>query len=157
MDLELRIIPNAITLGGAMLAPVLSVAVPHLHNNPAFGRTYLFFGDNVLGPLAASLVGMAVGAGLTYFSGALGKLLFRKEAMGLGDVKFMAMLGGLLGWQQVVMLFFVAALIGSVGGLIHIARTRDHHMPFGPSLSAGALIAMHFGDELLATFATVRV
>jgi leader peptidase (prepilin peptidase) / N-methyltransferase len=150
MDIELRIIPNSITLGGAMVTPVLSVLVPQLHNNPAFGRTYLFFpSDNVLGPLCACFVGMAVGSGIIWFSGLLGKALFRKDAMGLGDVKFMAMLGGILGWQLVLMLFFASSIIGSVVGLVHILRTKDHHIPFGPSLSAAALVVVHFGDRIL--------
>jgi len=150
MDLELRVIPNSITLGGAFAAPVLSVAVPQLHNYPKLGRYLVFWShDSVLGPLAACVLGMIVGVVLTWGSGVLGKLLFRREAMGLGDVKFMAMLGGLLGWQNVTLLFFLAAIIGSVIGIIHIVRTKDHHMPFGPFLSIGAVITMHAGDKLV--------
>ena len=153
MDLELRIIPNTITIGGILLAPVLSVGVWQLHDAPAFGRRFLFSEQSLLlGPLAACAVGMFVGAGLTWISGVIGKFLFRREAMGLGDVKFMAMLGGILGWQQVVILFFLAAVIGSVAGIIHILRTKDHHMPFGPFLSIAALITMHAGDKVLDLF-----
>ena len=152
MDLELRIIPNSITIGGILLAPVLSVAVPHLHYYPAFGRMFPFFiQDTVLGPLSACGVGMITGAGLTWFSGVIGKLLFHREAMGLGDVKFMAALGGILGWQQIILVFFMAAIIGAVVGIIHIIRTKEHHMPFGPFLSIAALIAMHATDKILDT------
>jgi leader peptidase (prepilin peptidase)/N-methyltransferase len=153
MDLELRIIPNAITLGGTFLAPILSVIVFQLHDKPEMGRRFLFARQDILlGPLAACMVGMIVGAFLTWGSGVLGKFIFRREAMGLGDVKLMAMLGGLLGWQQVTMLFFVAALIGAVIGIIHILRTKEHHMPFGPFLSIAAFITMHASDKILNAF-----
>ena len=85
IDIELRIIPNTVTIGGMLLAPVLSVLVPQLHDNGSFGRTFLFTSNTVLGPLAASLAGMVIGAAATWFAGAAGKLLFRREAMGLGD------------------------------------------------------------------------
>ena len=151
MDMELRIIPNTVTIGAMFAAPVLSVLVPDLHYNSAFGRHYLVsLNDHVYGPLAACVVGMGVGAFITWGAGALGKMLFHREAMGLGDVKFMAALGGLLGWQQVVMIFFMAACLGAVIGIIHLLRTRDHHIPFGPYLSAAAIGAMLWGDRVLA-------
>jgi len=149
MDLELRIIPDSITIGGILMAPIFSVAVPALHDAPAFGRHYVLFErDPLLGPLAACFVGMIVGAGLTAISGMAGRFLFRREAMGLGDVKFMAALGGILGWQQILLVFFLAALIGAAVGLIHLLRTREHHMPFGPFLSAAAVISMHAADRV---------
>jgi len=80
----------------------------------------------------------------------IGKILFRREAMGLGDVKFMAALGGLLGWKPIILVFFLAAIIGAVVGVAHLLRTRDHHMPFGPFLSLGALITLHGGDRIFA-------
>ena len=150
MDLEFRIIPNSITVGGMLIAPVLSVASPWLHDKPEFCRTFMFFGPGatVMGPLGACVLGMAVGAFLTWSAGAMGKLIFRKEAMGMGDVKFMAALGGLLGWQQIVMVFFIGAIVGAVVGIVHILRTKEHHIPFGPFLSVGALITMHAGNRI---------
>lgn len=150
MDLELRIIPNVVTIGGMFVAPILSAAVPALHNRPDFGRVFVFYThDYLMGPLAACAVGMIVGASLTWLSGLLGQVLFRREAMGLGDVKLMAMLGGLLGWQQVTLTFFTAAFIGAVVGILHILRTKEHTMPFVPFLSLAALIVMHFADRIL--------
>ncbi len=152
IDIELRIMPNSLTLGGAMLAPVISVLAPQIHSNTwwAFGRGYMFTQDQVWGPLLACFIGMAVGSAATWLSGWLGKRLFRKEAMGLGDVKFMALLGGILGWQQVLLVFFLAPLFGAVIGIIHMLRTRDHHIPYGPFLSAATVIAIFFGDKIFA-------
>lgn len=146
IDLELRIIPDELTIGATLLAPILSVLVPALHDNLPMGRNFLFTNDNLFGPLAASLVGMAVGAGSIYLAGAGGKLLFRKEAMGFGDVKFMAALGGLLGWKLILMVFFIAPIFGSVIGGIHLLRTKEHHIPYGPFLSIAAAVAMLWGD-----------
>jgi len=150
IDIELRIMPNSITLGGMLLAPVLSILVPDLHNNLPFGRTFMLTADPLWGPLAASLIGATVGASATWLSGVVGKLLFRREAMGLGDVKFMALLGGLLGWQQVLLVFFLAPVFGAVVGLIHLMRTREHHIPYGPFLSVATVIAIFWGDKIFS-------
>jgi len=112
------------------------------------GRGYMFSQDNLVGPLAACLVGMAVGALATWLVGVIGKLIFRREAMGVGDVKFMAAVGGFLGWQPLLLIFFTAPLLGSVAGLIHLARTREHHIPYGPFLSIAAVVAMLWGDKI---------
>jgi len=152
IDIELRIMPNTLTIGGMLLAPVLSVLVPDLHGEAwsRFGRGFALSTDTVAGPLAASLIGAAVGAAATWLSGVMGKVLFRKEAMGFGDVKFMAMLGGLLGWRQVLLVFFIAPFFGAVYGVIHVLRTRDHHIAYGPFLSLATLITLLFGDRILA-------
>jgi leader peptidase (prepilin peptidase)/N-methyltransferase len=156
VDAELRIIPDSVTIGAMMLAPVCSVMVPALHNNRRMGRTFLFSSDNVLGPLCACLVGMVIGALATWLAGAVGKLMFRREAMGIGDVKFMAALGGFLGWQPLLLTFFMAPLLGSVVGLIYMARTKDHHIPYGPFLSIAAAVTMLWGDRIFALLGVAR-
>ena len=153
IDIELRIIPNSITIGGMVLAPILSIMIPELHSDSwsHFGRGYVFFKNNhLLGPLAASVVGAAAGAGITWVFGVLGKLIFRREAMGFGDVKLMAFIGGLLGWQQALLVFFVAPIFGLTIALIHLLRTKDHHIPYGPFLSIAAWATILAGDRIFA-------
>ena len=157
IDIELRIIPNTVTIGGILLAPVLSVMVPQLHDNGSFGRTFLLTPNSILGPLAASLIGMAVGAAATWLAGVAGKLLFKREAMGFGDVKFMALLGGLLGWQQVLLIFFIAPFFGATVGLVHLARTKDHHIPYGPFLSVAAAISLLWADRIFGVLGITRL
>jgi prepilin signal peptidase PulO-like enzyme (type II secretory pathway) len=66
--------------------------------------------------------------------------------MGLGDVKYMAMVGALLGWRGVLLTFVLACLFGSVFGIGKFAAVRRMgYVPFGPFLSAGAL-TMLFGS-----------
>ena len=158
IDLELRIIPDEITIGGIFLVPIISLLVPALHNVPQYGRDLFIFHDSSrLGALCACLLGMAVGAFLIYATGVAGKLIFRKEAMGMGDVKFIAVIGGLLGWKLVVLVFFVAPVIGSIVGIIVLLKSRDHHIPYGPFLSLATVIIMLFGGEILRALTVTLV
>ncbi|MEM7262004.1 MAG: prepilin peptidase [Planctomycetota bacterium] len=96
--------------------------------------------------LVASLFGMLVGGGCIYSIGVLGKVIFRKPAMGFGDVKLMALLGAVLGWKLVLLAVFIACLLGSVVGIAVKVITRSSYIPFGPFLSAGALVLVFWGD-----------
>ena len=100
--------------------------------------------------VASSLLGLGVGAGLTYLVGVLGKAVFRKEAMGFGDVKLMGMIGGILGWQAVIMTFFVGSAIGAVVGvsLMVIARRKDPQIAFGPFLAIAAVVLLFYQEHV---------
>jgi leader peptidase (prepilin peptidase)/N-methyltransferase len=152
IDLELRIIPDSVTLGGALATPLFCVLFPELHQNPGaveMGRRLAWFQSPPLGALAACGLGMAVGAGLTWATGVMGKAVFHKEAMGLGDVKLMAMIGGLMGWRQTLIIFFLAPVFGAVVGILMLLRTRDHHIPYGPFLSLATVVALLGGDRII--------
>jgi len=149
VDFEFRIIPDEISIPGMFIAPVVSLVWPHLHEwtEPIFVQSLakLVFADpaahtHVCG-LLASLVGMGFGAGMIWALGVIGRVLFRKEAMGFGDVKLMGFVGGLLGWKLVVLAIVVAAFVGAAVGLLSLLRTRDTRLPFGPYLSIGSLVA----------------
>ncbi len=104
------------------------------------------------GPSAAALVpsllGSAIGAGTIYAIGVAGKLAFRKEAMGFGDVKLMGLLGAFLGLQYVLLAIFVASFLGSVIGVGLRLITRSSYIPFGPFLCAGASILVLASDQV---------
>ncbi|MEZ0228397.1 MAG: A24 family peptidase [Planctomycetota bacterium] len=70
-----------------------------------------------------SLVGAAAGGGLVWIIGWAGKKVFGAEAMGFGDVKLMAMIGGFAGWQGVLGALILACLVGSVYGIYHKVKT----------------------------------
>ena len=150
VDVELRIIPDSVTIGAMMLAPICSVLVPDLHRQSGDG-TDVPVQPGQRARLAVRLPGRdGDRRAATWLAGAFGKLLFRREAMGIGDVKFMAALGGFLGWQPLLLTFFMAPLLGSVVGLIYMARTKDHHIPYGPFLSIAAAVTMLWGDRIFA-------
>lgn len=137
IDLEFRILPDEITLPGVVLALAVSGFFPELIHpaGPPVGVKVPF-----LSGLLASAWGAFVGGSSIYLVGVFGKILFRKEAMGLGDVKYMAMAGALLGWRGVLLTFVLACLFGSLYGIGKlVAVRRMGYVPFGPFLSLGAL------------------
>jgi prepilin signal peptidase PulO-like enzyme (type II secretory pathway) len=74
-----------------------------------------------LAGLAGGLFGAAAGAGFVFLLGWAFTRLLGRDAMGFGDVKYMAMIGGLTGWQGVVTTLVIGCLAGSLGGLTHMA------------------------------------
>jgi leader peptidase (prepilin peptidase)/N-methyltransferase len=91
--------------------------------------------------LATGLVGMLVGTFLFRAVGFLFSKGLGKEALGLGDADLMMMVGAFLGWQIVVVAFFVSVIPALVIGVFQIVVRGDNSLPFGPSLAAGTLIA----------------
>jgi leader peptidase (prepilin peptidase)/N-methyltransferase len=160
IDIEFRIIPDEISIPGALLAPCASLLLPQLHElrEPLFVESLAgLFGATPdtyprLCGLLASLVGMGVGAGVIWALGVVGRVLFRKEAMGFGDVKLMAFVGGFLGWKLALLAIVLGALVGAIIGLLMLLRTRDTRLPFGPYLSIGAFLAMLHAGDVAALF-----
>jgi leader peptidase (prepilin peptidase)/N-methyltransferase len=133
IDLDHRIIPDVITLPGI---PVFFLAALLL---PSISWTN-------------SLIGVIVGGGSLYLVGLVYYLLTRKEGMGGGDVKLLAMIGALVGWQGVLFTIFVASGVGTLAGLVVMGITRGNmklKIPFGPFLAIGAVAYVFFGPRLI--------
>jgi leader peptidase (prepilin peptidase) / N-methyltransferase len=84
--------------------------------------------------------------------GVVRELQIPREAMGRGDLKFLACIGAFLGWQAVLFSVFAGSLIGSVVGVATMVlgpRVASAKLPFGPYLAGGALIWLFFGRALL--------
>jgi len=160
VDFEFRIIPDEISIPGMFLAPIASVIWPHLHEwrDPLFVQSLVgkVFAQPLAHPhvcgLVASLLGLGFGAGMIWALGVVGRALFRKEAMGFGDVKLMGFVGAIVGWKLVVLAIVVAAFVGAVVGLLSLLRSRDTRLPFGPYLSVGSLVAMLHAGDVVALF-----
>lgn len=165
IDIDWKIIPDEITWPGMILGVVVSAVAPPLqYESWLFTQllakpdvrggllTKLLGGRVVEAHLAAgisSLAGLAVGALAVLAVGVLGKAAFRKEAMGLGDVKFMGMVGGFLGFDGVLLVFFLGCVLGAIGGIIHRLITGDRYIAFGPYLSLGVLLTQFFRGPIL--------
>lgn len=98
-------------------------------------------GDHWLG-LLASLAGMLVAAGLVWLTREGASRALGQEAMGLGDVTLMAMVGAWLGWQACVLICFLAVFIGLAHGLLQVILHRENELPFGPSLCLAAVVVV---------------
>ena len=98
--------------------------------------------------IQSSLIGAGTGAGVIWGVGKIGSMVFRKPAMGFGDVKWMGLLGATLGPIPVLFAFLLACLLGSIVGIWLRLRRGASYIPFGPFLSAGAL-AMLLGRPQL--------
>ena len=153
IDIDHRILPDAITIPGMWAAPVLAILVPELVLG-AEREVPHWLGACPMRVAAAivSGLGIAVGAGIVWFLGAAGSRVFGKEAMGFGDVKYLGMIGGCVGPAGAVLSLVVAAFAGSVGGLLRVLLTRDRYIPFGPFLAVGGFFALVHGREFVAWY-----
>jgi leader peptidase (prepilin peptidase)/N-methyltransferase len=92
--------------------------------------------------IAWSVAGGLVGAGLTSFVRGFSGLILRREALGLGDVTLMAMIGTFLGWQPTVFVFALAPLCGLACTLPLRLFTRKAYLPYGPFLAVATIVVL---------------
>jgi len=138
IDLEFRIIPDEISLGGLVLGVILSALIPSLHGTESRWLA-----------LGRSVIGFLVGGGLLYGTGIIGDFIFKKESMGGGDIKLLAMAGSILGWKLVLLTFFISPMLAVIPGLVVLFVKRSHVIPYGPFLSLGLVLSLFFGQELI--------
>lgn len=142
IDLELMIIPDRFSLG----LIVLGLAFSWLNPN---------FTGSGWSRFLESLLGAGVGFFGTLAVALLGYVMFKKEAMGGGDVKLMGGIGAFIGWPGVITTIVFASALGlvySVFLMIFKGKGKGDAIPFGPFLSAGALINLFYlvRPEMLA-------
>jgi leader peptidase (prepilin peptidase)/N-methyltransferase len=100
-----------------------------------------------------SLIGIVGGAGFFYLIALLFRWLRKKEGMGMGDVKLLAMIGAWMGWRPLPFVILIASLSGILigGGTLLLSRQKfDEKIPFGPFLVIGTLVFFFFGQKVLA-------
>ena len=133
-DARFYIIPDQFSLGGLVLGGVLA------------------FLPGGLTPLQA-LLGAVGGFALLRGVPVAGKWMFKKDAMGGGDVKMMAMVGAFLGMSGVLLTIFLGALLGSVI-FGPISFKTGKLVPFGIFLAAGAAVAFGWGEAIIGWYLT---
>jgi leader peptidase (prepilin peptidase)/N-methyltransferase len=136
IDLYHQIIPDVISLPGIGAGLLTSLINPNI--------TFL-----------DSLIGVLLGGGSLFLVATFYQWLFKREGMGGGDVKLLAMIGAFLGWKAVILTILLSSLIGSITGiLIMILKGKDfkYAIPFGPFLSLGAVISLFYGKEIVSWY-----
>jgi leader peptidase (prepilin peptidase)/N-methyltransferase len=151
IDYDYYIIPNVISLPGA----VLGVACAGMN------QFFHLFAPPIVPNLASAGLGLLLGAGFLLLISELYLRLRKREGLGLGDVKLLALVGAFLGPDGALFTIFVGSLFGTVGGVLTLLVQRkgmSHPLPFGPYLAMGTLLYLFLeklgGIPLLPTVHT---
>ena len=147
IDYDLMIIPDQITITGMVVGVGMGALWPQVRPAPASLGAITHIQGVWVG-----VVGLVVAAGLTQFVRKTAGFVARREAMGLGDVTLMGMIGAFLGWQAAVLTFFLAPFLGlahAAWKVLKYVKKRikgdqlsgaDREIPYGPYLSMAAAI-----------------
>lgn len=147
IDLYERILPDLFTLGGTLAGFLLAP-----FQSPRYFTSWAAEPASAGSHYLASLLGILVGGGFLWAVAVLYQKLRKREGMGFGDIKMMAMVGAFLGWKYAWLTIFAGSLLGAVFGSLYILawrRGRYYALPFGTFLGAGALLALFWGPQLL--------
>lgn len=149
IDLDVRIVPDVISLPGIVIGLLFSVIGHYLIRDPL---------HVVPTPLSA-FIGVLVGGGFLLAVAWIYEKFTGVEGMGGGDIKLLAMIGAFLGWPSIPLTLFFSSLSGSVVGLtIMLAKgvDRRYALPFAPFLCLGALVYLFFGREIIDYYVPPR-
>lgn len=133
IDIDHRIIPDMITLPGIPLGLAAS------------------FGPGLVSPMQA-LIGILAGGGSLFLVAWGYQLITKREGMGGGDIKLLAMIGAFIGWQGVLFTIFVASFTGTLTGIALMFRRAGGMklaVPFGPFLAVGAIAYLFIGPDVM--------
>ena len=152
IDAEHMILPNSITYPGIALALVARALVPNLYGVASLSGAHAGVPAWLMS-LVGAAIGALVGGGFLWLVGWLWERVRGVEAMGLGDVKMMFMVGAYLGWPLTMLAIFVGVLTGSVTGVAMMLRRGERDMqmllPFGIFLGVGSLVSLLFGTQII--------
>lgn len=136
IDYKSKIIPNRLNL--TMFEVGIVIAFLYGFSNVAITIDMLF--------------GMLIGGGIFLIITLIGRLIYGKEAMGFGDVKFMAALGLYFGFVNTALISLTSFLLGAIIGIMLIVfkvKKSNEYMPFGPFIVMAALICIFVPSEIL--------
>ena len=138
IDARWYIIPDVIVVTGLTLGLGITAAISVQQQDWYYPLEYM--------------IGAVAGSGILLLIGILGKAILRKEAMGGGDIKLMALIGLFLGaWPHLLIVIVMSALIGSIVGVLLILfteRNRQHPIPYGPFLAIAAVLDLIWGEGI---------
>ncbi len=133
IDLDHQIIPDVLTLPGIPIFFLLSVFVVKV-------------------PWIEAAIGLLVGGGVLLAIAYGYELLTKREGMGGGDIKLLAMIGGFLGWKSLIFIILFSSFAGAIVGIAAMVIKKEdmkYAVPFGPFLSAAAVAYLFWGDAFM--------
>jgi leader peptidase (prepilin peptidase) / N-methyltransferase len=146
-DLEERILPDEFTLGGTVLGLIFAWFVPFKPEAMTAPALLWLFGFDLTGPwasLAESAAGALIPALFLWGGGWLYYKFRKREGLGFGDVKLVAMVGSFLGLQGALQMLILGSVAGSILGMAYIKLTKQdadtYELPFGTFLGAAAML-----------------
>jgi leader peptidase (prepilin peptidase)/N-methyltransferase len=155
-DYHHQILPNALTLPGAIAGFLMCTF-----------QSRVFFGDPVstyfaalisssntqtLLPWTGSLLGAIVGAGILFLVASAYQLVRKRQGLGMGDIKMMAMVGAFLGWRSAFWTIVFGSFLGSIAGILLVlfgGRTLQAKLAFGTFLGVASVICLFFGEAII--------
>ena len=141
IDIDHKIIPDVITLPGILIGLIFSFALPSVGFKDA-------------------IVGLLVGGGSLWLVAWVYYLLTRKDGMGGGDIKLLAMMGTIIGLKGVIFTIFMSSAVGTVVGITLMmiqGKNMKFAVPFGPFLSIGAITYIFFGNDIIRAYVNFLV
>ncbi|PKN70208.1 MAG: prepilin peptidase [Deltaproteobacteria bacterium HGW-Deltaproteobacteria-12] len=133
IDLDHQIIPDVLTLPGIPVFFLLAVFVVQI-------------------PWMEAAIGLLIGGGVLLAIALAYEFITKREGMGGGDIKLLAMIGGFLGWKSLIFILLFSSLLGAVVGITAmVIKKQDmkYAVPFGPFLSAAAVAYLFWGDAFM--------
>jgi leader peptidase (prepilin peptidase)/N-methyltransferase len=133
IDLDHQIIPDALTLPGIPIFFLLAIFVVNV-------------------PWLEALIGLLIGGGVLFAIAFFYQLITKREGMGGGDIKLLAMIGAFLGWKSLIFILLFSSFSGAIVGIAAMfiqKQDMKYAIPFGPFLSAAAVAYFFWGDAFM--------
>jgi leader peptidase (prepilin peptidase)/N-methyltransferase len=140
IDLDHQIIPDVLTLPGIPVFFLLAVFVVKV-------------------PWMEAASGLLIGGGVLFAIAFVYELVTKREGMGGGDIKLLAMIGGFLGWKSLIFILLCSSFLGAIVGIaVMVIKKQDmkYAVPFGPFLSAAAVAYLFWGDAFVRLLFMLR-
>mgnify|MGYP001092499501 CR=1 FL=1 len=163
IDYQHQTLPNRVTLPGAVAGFLFSSfqARAFFEDPLTCGLASLLSQENPdsILPYAGSALGALIGAGFLFVVAFAYQVLRKRQGLGMGDVKMLAMVGSFLGWRPALLTIFVASLLGSILGVFLIlfrGKNLQSRLAFGTFLGTAAALILFFGLPLIRWYAALR-
>ena len=140
IDLDNQIIPDVLTLPGIPVFFLLAVFVVKV-------------------PWMEAAIGLLIGGGVLFAIAFVYELLTKREGMGGGDIKLLAMIGGFLGWKSLIFILLCSSCLGAIVGIAVMVikkQNMKYAVPFGPFLSIAAVAYLFWGDAFMRFLIAAR-